>query len=303
MQAISAFNAENPQKQHRSRPSQKQRRRQRQQAQQAPQAPQAPQVAQVAQVAQAPRASQAQQAKQTQQAPQVARRPRAQQQRAQQQVDDRPTFELDQNSKIRSGGLLLYRYNKAVHDYEYLMIKYETTYEDIGGKTDKSDKSYQDTVCREVYEETNNVIKKSEVQALITNQNPLYLYSGGRGGHIVYLIEKDIGERDYGDKDIEGRLREIKWVRYQEMKNRGIDEILSRRLSTFKCFCEELLQLENICKNLDTITITPPPGKEEVIPSTDKEQAIPPIGKEQVIQPICKEEVDELTSQIETLLM
>ncbi len=169
----------------------------------------------------------------------------------------RPTFILKGGRKVRSGGLLLYRYNKEIADYEFLMVKYEkkrAKYEDIGGKTAPGDKSHIDTICREVYEETNGKIEKEEIQGLVKDVIPLFFYVGGKGGHVVYIVEKDIGEREYGEKDIEGRVRKLQWLNFNEIRKQQIKEIVSLRLSSLKKFRLLLNQLE-INKSLMKLTI------------------------------------------------
>ena len=66
-------------------------------------------------------------------------------------MSDRPTF--DYNGKpVRAAGLLIWtKYNGCIHR---LFRKIEGKFEDIGGKTDLKDKSYKDTMIREVCEET-----------------------------------------------------------------------------------------------------------------------------------------------------
>ena len=59
---------------------------------------------------------------------------------------------------ILAGGVLFYRFcNNTI---EYLTCKTGEKFSDIGGKTELEDNTIYDTICREVIEETNNLISK-----------------------------------------------------------------------------------------------------------------------------------------------
>ena len=47
------------------------------------------------------------------------------------------------------------------------MIKANGKYEDFGGKTDRNDKSIEETVAREAEEESNGIFRKEDVMNMI----------------------------------------------------------------------------------------------------------------------------------------
>ena len=70
-------------------------------------------------------------------------------------MSKRPTFYLD-GKPIRAGGCLFYVLKDGKREYLLRNTKWpKPNWSDIGGKTDKTDTTFMDTIVREVAEETN----------------------------------------------------------------------------------------------------------------------------------------------------
>ena len=143
--------------------------------------------------------------------------------------NERPTFFINSQC-IRACGMIFYRINK-LNEIELLVIKNDKSiYEDIGGKTDKLDNKFVDTLFREVEEETNNVINKSIVKEeygiidKCINENNYsklnYIYNNSSKYLIVLckankaitaLTSNDFGKYELLNEKIV-KTREIEWV-------------------------------------------------------------------------------------------
>jgi 8-oxo-dGTP pyrophosphatase MutT (NUDIX family) len=149
-------------------------------------------------------------------------------------MDKRPTFYInnDMSLPIRAGGVIFYKQDKTTKQIKILLQYTEKilsdkikrhVYEDIGGKTDEIDKSINDTIIREVLEETNGVIKKSLLDELLINNHYIYL---ARSKYYLLLVEaKDIASIDrraYDKVEItSGRKRQFYWIDAERLKQKG----------------------------------------------------------------------------------
>ena len=158
--------------------------------------------------------------------------------------DGRPTFyyDDDNDNEIRAGGLLLYRYDECTCEPEFLMIKTKRTYEDFGGRTDISDKTINDTICREAEEESNGILKINEVYDLIKNQQPIY---SRESKYLLYIVKTDISYNpdDFGKFEIhDGIRRTVQWIKLSKLLNKNFHKSIHIRLK-FKSFFDQLAQL------------------------------------------------------------
>ena len=132
-------------------------------------------------------------------------------------IDNRPTFYFnDSNQPIRAGGILYYRINS--NKIELLVIENTMTHiiEDIGGKSDIVDKSYNDMIAREVYEETNNIIKYGDV--LRTLKHSTNINYNRKCKYILYIVKADpciakLTQKDFGTIETYSNFeRTISWI-------------------------------------------------------------------------------------------
>jgi 8-oxo-dGTP pyrophosphatase MutT (NUDIX family) len=145
----------------------------------------------------------------------------------------RPTFYFnnDNSKPIRAGGILFY---KKINNQPYFLLIdniYSKWLEDIGGKTDYNDKSINNTIIREVGEETNLLInKKCVYSVLLKNSKKLYCeYSK----YLLYLVEADeyisnLTTENFGDVEKHtGFDRKINWYPRDQIKKTKLNPRLN----------------------------------------------------------------------------
>jgi hypothetical protein len=129
--------------------------------------------------------------------------------------NDRPTFFYKQKYPIRAGGILFYRIKNK--KYEYLVVKTNDTYSDLGGKTEICDRDIYDTISREVKEESNSYFIQNSIYSLLVDNinKSKYLV---KAKYLLFILEShidtDINNLDWIDKNtfidnIHPRLIEI----------------------------------------------------------------------------------------------
>lgn len=128
---------------------------------------------------------------------------------------DRPTFYLnnDKTKPTRAGGVIIYKFTRK--GMELLLIENRGQYEDIGGCTDKSDKTYIDTIVREVYEETNKLIKRKNTRQKIASSQNVYISTSKYVIHFIEATEKQkkFTQKDFGPKELHDNIeRTIQWI-------------------------------------------------------------------------------------------
>jgi 8-oxo-dGTP pyrophosphatase MutT (NUDIX family) len=150
-------------------------------------------------------------------------------------IKERPTFYID-GFELRAGGVLFYR---TIQDKkEILMIKKGERWEDIGGKTDIGDTCIEDTVAREVDEETNSVIKKQYIRKQLDTGFPVYSATK----YVLYFIKANQYERklcteDFGTTEfVDNICRTLHWISLENVKTITLHPRLSLQsiLSFFK---------------------------------------------------------------------
>ena len=117
---------------------------------------------------------------------------------------------------ITSGGVILYRRNKEL---ELLLITNRGKYEDLGGRADISDKNIYETVAREAYEESNNLINKKSILDRIKTSE---YFISKTAKYIVFIIEANQEEskllsEQFGNIEIHDNIpRIISWIPISE---------------------------------------------------------------------------------------
>ena len=135
--------------------------------------------------------------------------------------NERPTFTCTRGP-LRAGGVLIYRKTGAM--VEFLMIKNtEGRYEDIGGKTDRKDRSILDTIARETGEETNGVIAEAVVRRQL--QAAVLSVYNLNSKYVVYLLpanryEATLKSEQFGTIETHDQFpRTIHWVSTESLQN------------------------------------------------------------------------------------
>ena len=150
-------------------------------------------------------------------------------------MDKRPTFfNNDENKPIRAGGVIFYKIDPLTKQIKMLMQYTEridqrtnikrNVYEDIGGKTDEIDNNINDTIIREVVEETNGIITKEIVKEYLDKENQSYYLKHSK--YYLILVEAnkniiDIDRREYGKEEINGKKRQFHWIDATRLNTKG----------------------------------------------------------------------------------
>ena len=139
---------------------------------------------------------------------------------------------------VKAGGVIFYHIDGM--NINFLMINNRDKYEDFGGKTDPKDSNYEETVAREVEEESNNIFKKTDILKKIKNMVPIYTK---HSKYLLYFIEIDklLDPVKFGDCEIyENFPRTVEWISVFDLKNpKFIKEKLNFRLR-FKEFFDKV---------------------------------------------------------------
>lgn len=143
----------------------------------------------------------------------------------------RPTFYYnnDELKPIKAGGVIIYKIEEKSIKILLIKIKYINQkkdiydfYEDIGGKTDKIDISFYDTISREVAEETNNVINPQIIKYQMSYSDDLYIE---HAKYLLYIIkansyERNLNTQSFGNKEIHDNIdRTIEWIDINDYLN------------------------------------------------------------------------------------
>lgn len=132
-------------------------------------------------------------------------------------------YNKNKNDEIRAGGLLIYKIEN--NEIFLLLIESRGLYEDIGGCSDINDDSIYETIIREVEEETNNIIKKGNLNELLTNSDEFY---NKKCKYLLLIIKaneflQNLNSEQFGDKEIHDNInRKIKWISINEFFDKNI---------------------------------------------------------------------------------
>jgi hypothetical protein len=156
-------------------------------------------------------------------------------------INNRKIFYLDddKNKPIMAGGVIIYRILEN-GDLELLLIDSIRNFEDLGGKTSESDKNIFETVTREAFEESNEILNKIKIRTRIKKAE--YVYTK-KNKYIVYIIkatnnEKNLVSKEFGNKEYHDNIiRKIKWVNFNYLKKKEIfNNKLNWRIKNGKLF-------------------------------------------------------------------
>lgn len=160
----------------------------------------------------------------------------------------RPTFYLDDNvnKPIRAGGVIIYKF---INNIMYvLLIERNGLYEDIGGCTEESDKTHIDTVVREVYEESNKLIKRKNTRNKLKKA---YSYYIPNSKYIIYFIEATIRQQnmtsnDFGNYELHDNIeRTINWIPLSHFLNKTIAKYKHNNRIKHTHIYQKLRQIRN----------------------------------------------------------
>ena len=163
--------------------------------------------------------------------------------------DVQPIFYYDgkTDNEIKAGGVMFYTYDKKSRDLKFLMIKNRNRYEDFGGKTDSEDSSIEETIAREVEEESNGIFKKTDILDRIKDKKPIYTKNSK---YLIYFCKLKKNENYntdiFGDREFyEDIPRTVEWITYGTLKNSSfIKDNLNFRLK-FKHFFDKMNKLNS----------------------------------------------------------
>jgi 8-oxo-dGTP pyrophosphatase MutT (NUDIX family) len=163
----------------------------------------------------------------------------------------RPTFYLndDETKPVRAGGVIIYKFTRK--GMNLLLIENNGKYEDIGGCSDEEDKTYIDTIVREVYEETNKLIKRKNTRQKLASSPSVYI---SISKYVIYFIEaterqKKLTQKDFGSKEKHDNIeRTIQWIPLSHFLDSNIiQHKLNFRLKN-KVVFDKLKHLDNMHK-------------------------------------------------------
>lgn len=153
------------------------------------------------------------------------------------EYNKRPTFYYTINQRkypIRAGGVMFYKKNDD--NIELLMIHNQdrNRYEDFGGCTDEKDKSIEETIAREVEEESNGVFKKNDIIQRLRFARRAYCNSSKYLMYFVQVnnIEAEFTSNQFGDKETHDNIsRTINWYPLEDVLKADFIQNLNPRVN------------------------------------------------------------------------
>jgi hypothetical protein len=157
----------------------------------------------------------------------------------------RPTFYYkgieNTYNEIRAGGVIFYKFQGGKLKLLLINKTHDQLYEDFGGKTDMEDYTILDTITREIYEESNKIIKKKFIMRKLLNKNSCELYNN-KSKYLVFLIKLNfhVTGKQFGNKEIHDDIdRTVEWIDYEKYEKLKLKNKINPRLN-FKQLEEEL---------------------------------------------------------------
>lgn len=153
------------------------------------------------------------------------------------EYNKRPTFYYTINQRkypIRAGGVMFYKKNDD--NIELLMIHNQdrNRYEDFGGCTDEKDKSIEETIAREVDEESNGVFKKNDIIQRLRFARRAYCNSSKYLMYFVQVnnIEAVFTSNKFGNKETHDNIsRTINWYPLEDVLTEDFIKNLNPRVN------------------------------------------------------------------------
>jgi len=142
-------------------------------------------------------------------------------------INEKPIFYVDNDKTkpLAAAGIILYKMDKITNVPKFLMSKSNTRtkdpnvyiYEDFGGRIDKTDKSIEDVIAREAYEESNGILEKDYILSLVKKSSILYKNYGKYGVYICET-ENDYNCDDFGTVEKHDNInRTVEWVSFDTL--------------------------------------------------------------------------------------
>lgn len=127
-------------------------------------------------------------------------------------------FNADPMKPITAAGILFYK--NHMNQMYCLIQEQNNKYEDIGGKIDTIDQTLEDTICRELEEETNHRINATNVRQRLNGAKKIYIPICK---YCLYIVEADQNEadlkkNDFGEEEkYNNKNRTIGWIKRDEL--------------------------------------------------------------------------------------
>ena len=136
----------------------------------------------------------------------------------------------DKKKKISAGGVLFYYIDDG--NMKILMSTYKDgRMSDFGGRINEDDQDINETIAREVEEETNGIYRRSYVLKHLKNSKSFYTE---KSGYLIYLVklDEDIDVKLFGDWEFSDDIpRRVMWIPYKIfMSKRFMEHKLAHRL-------------------------------------------------------------------------
>jgi hypothetical protein len=161
-------------------------------------------------------------------------------------VNKRKIFYLN-TKQVTAGGMLLYKIFNG--ELFLLLICSNGVYEDFGGKAGIKDTTIENTVSREVCEESNYLFDNNNIENRIKCIEPIYI---PHSKYVLYILEATIDEslltpEVFGDKELHDNIqRTVSWISHDDFVNMYFTKKLNPRLKHYAIF----QMLTDINKNL-----------------------------------------------------
>lgn len=147
---------------------------------------------------------------------------------------------------VTSGGVLIYRFGES--GMELLLVNSRGGYEDFGGKIDSCDKSIFQTVSRETFEESNQLINIKDLEMRLEFAPYIYIKNSKYVCFIVEATQKEskLESHDFGNFETHENIkRTVKWISLNMfLRPEIIKHKLNWRLKSAALFAK-LLEIDN----------------------------------------------------------
>jgi hypothetical protein len=191
----------------------------------------------------------------------------------------RPTFYVTDfvgdEIAVKAGGVLFYK--KENNTYFFLMINDDGKYEDFGGCTDDCDKNINETISREVEEESNCIFKREDILKRLDSST---MYINVQSKYIYYIMEvtnkeKKLKPRDFGLREEHDNFdRTVEWVNLSKFSDQLFLKKINFRLKTrdFFSFINSLNKKEIELQNEENNNYSSSDSEKESIFDSEKTQ-------------------------------
>ena len=155
--------------------------------------------------------------------------------------DNRPTFyhQGDKMKPIRAGGVLFYRNYCGQYAFLLMYNEWRKTYEDLGGRTDAQDKNIEDTISREVEEESNKIFSRKDIKQRLIDCTRVYI---PKSKYLLCFIpviwpEHKLKRDKFGTLEIYDNIkRTIDWIPAQKLIANKFSHKLNVRMANTETY-------------------------------------------------------------------